>query len=443
VAEVDELSPQPPLRFEIEWEAPTSIAVAELDTTWCNLQIWVGDRCVTRVDSADSGVRQGVQTSAYPLAEWIARNWWSLTQELRPSIDPPSGWSWLAFARLPWLSRHNIRAAGDGMPWPDLTIVPEGSITTLRWLDGLGVAGQPIRFLESGIEHVSSAVVERALRRLVQQVIDRLDQAQLVTTLHKEWQATTGLDSDEVEFARAAAKLGLDPFDVPPSVASDLIDISLSVSGELLDEFLDSADPANLRSAARWLAAAREALAVSVPKRSTNPVVELRDHAPSVLDATPVYRRGYALARGIRRQFKLDPEAPFTIEDWVASQRVDLPPAGLQGLVHAMDDDRVGLALPLRTPQVSERFAQARALGLALTGGRSEYLLDPTRSDQMRLARAFAAELLAPAEGVDKLLREGSYPTEDNFEQIASMYGVSPLLIRHQYDNQVHTAYFI
>jgi len=64
-------------------------------------------------------------------------------------------------------------------------------------------------------------------------------------------------------------------------------------------------------------------------------------------------------------------------------------------------------------------------------------LLDPTSSDFAGTVRAFAAELLAPAEGLRQYFSRSSGASAEAFESLGNYYGVSPLLVQHQYENQV------
>ena len=86
-------------------------------------------------------------------------------------------------------------------------------------------------------------------------------------------------------------------------------------------------------------------------------------------------------------------------------------------------------------------FAQARALGWALAQPTEDaFLLLATRGGKEKIARAFAAELLAPANGIRELLLAFRNNDDVAFESVADHFGVSPLLIHHQYDNQVADA---
>ena len=50
---------------------------------------------------------------------------------------------------------------------------------------------------------------------------------------------------------------------------------------------------------------------------------------------------------------------------------------------------------------------------------------------------AFAAELLAPADGIRRILNELDSSDDSALEAVARHFEVSPLLVRYQYDNQL------
>jgi len=89
----------------------------------------------------------------------------------------------------------------------------------------------------------------------------------------------------------------------------------------------------------------------------------------------------------------------------------------------------------------NQRFAQARALWHFVFGVPSQsFLLTPAHTDRQRVERAFAAELLAPAEGIRERLQSDEVEfTFEDVEAIARDFGVSPMVIRHQIENQIFT----
>lgn len=134
-------------------------------------------------------------------------------------------------------TRHNFRGASGGMPWPDLTVVPEGAVSRVVWQGGPGAGKQPIRFIGAGKVYVDSRQIMNELGRFVTQVVDRLDESGVPSPLAKEWHALRELDDEEAAFASAAACLGLDPFDMTDRTTNELVALAELLDQPLLDEF--------------------------------------------------------------------------------------------------------------------------------------------------------------------------------------------------------------
>lgn len=427
------------LRLAAEWSEPAGVDSTDLAATWCRLAVWIGGECTTVVRDEANALRDGVHGSAYPLAEWIAYNWWPLTVSQRPSAYDATRWSWHLLPEEDWLRHHNLRAANEGQSWPDLTLVREGAVFCALWSADSADASGPVRFLTSGKAFLPAAQVIEALRGFVNVVLARLaDHGLDDTTLAREWQRVQAsqADPDEASFCLAAARLGLDPFDVPEGVAEDLPVVADAVDGHLLDDFLDSADPDHLAGALAWLQGAR----AGVPAGRTPPLADLRsvlrDLGP--LDPEKPWAGGYDSARALRDSLSAAPTDPFNPSAWVSVGQRQAEPYGLRGYGATTSDDSCALLVPRALGTVAKRFAAARALGRALfqpVG--SEFLLTSTATVHEQAARAFAAELLAPASGIHEMLEALGSGTDGAYDAVARRYGVLPLVVRHQAGNQL------
>ena len=84
------------------------------------------------------------------------------------------------------------------------------------------------------------------------------------------------------------------------------------------------------------------------------------------------------------------------------------------------------------------REAIERALGRVLARPEQRsFILSAARGHDERVANAFAAELLAPAEGIREMLTVLGKQDDSTLEAVARRFRVSPLLVRHQFDNQL------
>lgn len=411
----------------------------DLRATWCRLQVWVDGRCTTSVRGREGGPRDEVHGAAYPLAEWIVFNWWSLVAEQRPAAVEDAAWSWRHLPDQAWLRRHNMRAANEGQAWPDLTMVREGDVFAAVWEADEATTGAPVQFLTSGKAFVRASTVVEGLRAFVHKVIGRLaDQGVHDTPLAKEWQRLQKSEADggESAFCLAVARLGLDPYDTVDDIADRLPMLAAELGEGLLGDFLDSADPAHLQGALDWLTGARDGL----PAPRTAPLLELRSALTDQdqVDGERAWLAGYEAAKAVRRQQSLAATVPVDALTWVTVAHRQADPHGLSGYGATRQDDRCILLVPQGLGRGARQFTAARALGRALFQPlESEFLLTSTRATHERVARAFAAELLAPAAGIDEMLNALQLRDDAAYDAVADRYGVSPLVVKLQAHNQL------
>jgi hypothetical protein len=423
----------------IEWVDAPGVSTPELASTWARYEIWVGDRCVTQVEEKDGTFRRSVYGSLYPLAEWIAANWWVLGHDIRPSAIESRYWTWPNVRAQPWLAQHNLRAAGDGMAWPNLTLVAEGDITRAVWVPDRDRALGPVRFASVGDAWARSADVTEGLARLVVHVQDRLAETGLPKTrLSEEWTAVANADDEEAAYCRIVARLGLDPYSVDDQTAADVVAVVDSLPVELVGDFFDNADPRALRRAAAWtLRGLDGATAVATKTRNTlQPLYEAAsaDSLDAPANAEWPWATGYRMARQVRKALELSSVDRFDISPWVGKTTSSRDSGGIQG-VAAVAQNRCGLV------QGDGRtgFGQARALGRVLARpAQHSFILSAARGHDERVAGAFAAELLAPADGIRQALAAlGGRLDDAALDAVARRFGVSPLVIWHQYENQL------
>jgi hypothetical protein len=433
-------------RFDFDWEPGEGVQSPELAETWARLSVWVDDRCVTHVEDVENGSsRRSIYAAMYPLAEWIAFNWWQLRANVRPAAIGSE-----LFSRLdtPWLRRsirtHNLRAAGDGYVWPNLTVLPEGPATRLVWHpDNQLRAGAPIRYLGAGEALVDSFSIERAFADFVEAVMTRLRERGIDgLPLQEEWDAVTSASQDEVEFCLAAARLGLDPYSLPSGVADALQEADAVLDDDLLNDFLEAVVPSRIVDALDWVS--RGDLAIS--QSSSGPSETLRALRGANLlrsDKAMPWDRGWEQADAVRDFLGLAPTDRFDTSDSFRVIRRASEETHLQALGGLTPDGGGALVIGRKYKPRDQRFGQARALWNVL---RSEtprrFLLTSSSSFRPRVERAFAAELLAPAAGLRELVarEDGAVVTTAELEDAADHFAVSPFLVRHQVENQLAMA---
>ena len=415
------------VRFRFGWVDAGPSPDILTQHTMATLSIEAGGTTVTSVlDRGNRLYTDEVVVPLFSVAEWFITNWWHLWYEIE---DTGSG------QRPEFESRHNLAFAGDGFVLPRLTMSPASGRMQLRW-----AAYKPqharIEFVDGGSERVTRAELESELRNLIDAVIKRLhgrpDTAPAANSLARDWHAVNSLDADEIEFSRAAALLGLDPFDVQDDVADGIVTFWARTEPSLREDALATASEyAQLPWLAAWFDGVLQALEAEEHGKDWADVRRALPPAPLGLEP---WMRGYTLARTTRDRlganggrFDFSPSGPMAIP-----HRPSQPPSTrIHGLVAAATP----ACVTVPRGQTGTRFLIARALGEFLgrsTPGAS--LLSSLSTDQQAQSRAFAAEFLAPAETLRQRLA-GSDLEPERADDFAHEFGVSSQLIRHKVRN--------
>ncbi|MDJ0462501.1 hypothetical protein [Streptomyces sp. H27-C3] len=449
----------PNLSLSWKWQEPPTTAPGELAATWADLEMSIGSLppLTTVEDPAAGTVRPYTTGSLYPLAEWIAFNWWSLLDDARPGTQI----SQLRFAyrngvgdaRGSWWvrsRRHVLRAACDGFRWPDVLFVPEGSQTRVVWMpDGGPDPRRGTRFLARGNAVVGAASLAESLRGFVDAVVGRLTERDVSgTPLQEEWAAIRATGEAEAEFCRSAARLGLDPYTESAPYAEAIV----RAAGELPDvmglDFFNSVAPERITDQLQWIERAREVAGTAPSGRPVDAAVaELRDACADVRQAfydpdrlENPWQLGYELAHRVRAWAGVADTERFET-DTLLTYYTEQTPYIDRGLV-AYGSRNAGpgpvLVSSRRYTERPRRFLQARALCHFIFDNDDDFLIVASHTRRQHLARGFALEILAPAQGIATLLGQPSgLVTAEDVEQIAEDYGAGTIVVEHQLDNRV------
>jgi hypothetical protein len=430
--------------LEPEWLAVDGVNSPELAATWCRLSISVDGQVVTRVDDLIAHAsRSGIFCSAYPLAEWIATHWWPLRSHVRPAAllerAAASGRPG-ALREADSLASHDLRAAGDGFLWPRLLIVPQGARTLLTWMADEASRGGPIRYVSSGQAWTWPTDVQSSLAGLVAATIDRLHEMAVAgTLLQEEWQAIATADADEAAFCDAAAALGLDPYDVSESTADSINSIGAMLSPALASEFTTAADPARIHEDLDWITRGLKRISHK-PGAATAPLRRLRDLALHEDDDGPPWEIGWRQAQTVRRALRVVDTDPIELGEVFQHHYHETGDPSLQALASGLSG-HIAIVAGARTTKPGQRFVESRALWRDLHVMDRPYLLTTAATFEQRIERAFAAELLAPASGIAKLINgKSGVILANDLERIARRFKASPFVIGHQVENQLGLA---
>ena len=410
--------------LEYEWADVAQSPDEIVRRTMAKLQIRVNGNLVTAVkDREHKREREHVLVPLHHVAEWLVSNWHHLLYEPENSNGPQ---------RPGFESRHSLAFAGDGFILPPLTMAPTDGATVMRWAKSKPKFAE-IEFTRFGEERVPTDEMESVCSSLIEDVLGRMRQHNLpLETLEEAWQGVHELDEDERDFARAAALLGADPFDLDDELAGGIVEFWQGVPPSLREDSLGAVTNAeSLPAVRRWVERSLEVLDQHDERSvATSGWTALRD---SVLHSnSPIpWKRGYDLAQNFLREVvgesSCDPNA-LGAELEIPYRHMHAVSNRLQGVVAAGSPACVGTV----SSETSRRFLQARSIGAFLSspvGGPS--LLSTIATDFQAFTRAFAAEFLAPAEQLRSRMRGG----RTSVAALAREFRVSPLVISHQIQN--------
>jgi hypothetical protein len=413
------------LRFSVEWEDPRTAKGEELRATWCRLSIRVGETPVTRIlDERAQTVRDAVYCSAYPLAEWLAFNWWSLLNEAERTSSAGE--------------RHNVRFSREGFALPHLELFSEDSFVRVVWKPYRPSAA-PVRFLDEGFALLDSKTFTAEIQDFISKVVARLEsQGVSNVPLIDEWAAIRRTQGAKREFCETAGALGLDPYDLEDTKAEEILSVAKSLPVEMKREFFLAADANLLTQQARWIAKCLRQLGDYETKtKLAGKKGMYRTHSRS---STP-WQSGYDLARKCRKDFSLgNPTKPLSIEKLCGLKGENLP------IIRVGEERELEAVVKLADklgPQVATSKGRESSKGYLLARSLCEYLCSDAQesalltrigSDRQKRNRAFAAELLAPADGLRQLV-SGSRIARDEVTEVASDLGVSEWVVEYQVQN--------
>jgi hypothetical protein len=410
------------MRLSAEWQDPGVSASAELKATFCLLAIDIGGKMVSRFfDERYGRVHDRIAMPAYPVAQGLARAWWSLLAGRTGMI--------------------RLRRFRDGFAVPDIRFEPDGHYVEITAAP-FEYSNPPVTFTRGAHEQAAVDDLERDMAEFIEAVVEKLSDYRLRKTwLQDRWSLieTSLEDEDERFFCESAGALGIDPYLSDESQAQAIEAAAGYFDDEALLEFLASQRGQQPRSALAWLQAAEAQLG---DKAALPTITEIAGHLKA--DAVTVELRpsqswelGYRLAENCRRALELNPER--VLRD-VADVAALFGGTGFQvaaGRVHGIRAEVVVNSAPkiivadLPAPQ-SQTFAMMRAIGDFLAfrqEGRSP--VTDTCSYRQRIGRAFAAEMLAPAEIILQMERDGLAPDE-----IAAARNVSEVAITRHLENR-------
>lgn len=408
------------------------------DETSADLTIVVDGEILTENhDPFSRSVRKDIYVSIYPLACWIATNWWRLLFETL-EVGSDIGASMLS----DWRMSHELPAANAGYSWPTIMFATDQEFMTVwaeptrhreersvRYLNGL----DPYRRVETN--HFVAQ-----LRNVIETCIERLDARELRSSdLHRLWVCVREDEADEGAFLerRVEAELGFDP-ECAPEI---LVRSALGFRNKWGDDAFSELIPA-------FKAQVREC-------ESLSPVTTLLDwngpigtpDLPAVVrndndEPARPWERGCRDAKALRRAIGRENAAMdhSCLADLLGLSEADARAwAGPKGQPVASArpiTDRKMRYVPRKLHPLSQRFEKARLVADLIVTGSGEPPADArllvstdARTIRQQYQRAFAAELLCPLEGLLEFL-DNDY-SEDKRAAAADHFTVSSRVVEN------------
>ena len=429
----------PDIRFNFDWVDAEGVLGPELSATWASLEIVAGESVITRVfDRRVKTVRDFLHVPLYPFAEWIATNWWFLSNEFQNREKTSDR----EFRR-----RHSIKSGSDGYAYPDLRIFSSGSATRLDW-HPFNPQWARVEFLNQGSLCFDSSNLRQAFADLIDAVVQRLVEHSIEDTLlQKEWAAIldSNQDEDELRFCRTVAALGLDPYDLDRPKSDEIIQLAGEL-GELFDEVVQVVNPQMLLEQSSAIASTIEQSRNNRLTLNTLKGLNLNLSPRSTTSNFP-WRLGRDYARKLRVDLGLDGQPLPTMSELAAAlgedenlvdevtQPVQLlvktPMIG--GLIAVNDDQSTSFALR-HTNDQGRRFSFCRALSEVLAHPWSDALITDSHSERQQRNRAFAAEFLAPSFSLQQKVTS-QIVDEEEIDDLSQEFGVSWYVIKNQIEN--------
>jgi hypothetical protein len=398
--------------------------------TSAELVIIVDDVAVTRLlDMGSRTVTDRARVPLYPLAEWLAANWWRLHAEA-----PYEGGG---YPPLDWRLSHDLSAIGGGFVWPRLRFASDGQTIQATARAARNAPWEPVRHLND-LQPARAVTVQnfdRAVEELINLVLRRMNDlgvpAEPLASIWKDVVAERS-DTEVVEWRVWEARLGYDPEQAPErlmkQVASLFGTAGKSATAEVAP-LLNSPQPATI--------AQLEALARAPGVEADFPKHDIQMDFPSEIAPWDAGRRvAHLLRDSIGRSS--GPISDQMLNDVLgAKAALENTPAGDIPIalgVRAVNGTRATLHFRKRS-RTGMRFQAARFLAEALRAPLDDSWLPLTDrgTARQKFQRAFAAEFLAPINEIREA--QDWRRSSDGFEELADHYGVSPLTIRSHLAN--------
>ena len=419
------------LHIAADWRPGSYDDPAEAATA-AEVTVSVGMQSLSSVQDPDAAeVAFGARLPAIILAQGMARNWWRLLYEPQHVFERRQE------PDLRFEARHRLDSFTPGYVFPPIGIWSGGETVMV------GTFAADTRFHNKSflLPHrhpwsVARGPAEGALGAFITSVLERLQATMpAYAELKAEWDRIVHSthDAEERGWCTNAGRLGLDPYsgDTP-----DLSQLSAGMHEQLFADVCEAGNPTDINRTCDWVRATtarfRSISPISIRAFGGAPFRDLNQ--PGWMNG----RDGVTLLHE-RLRLPLDPkqalEGIFDGADQAAEYRANDSAAGeVEGVGRRTNGRELKTVVPARSV-LQQRFRMCRTAYLAWrAGSEGEFAATPADTWRQQASRAFAAELLAPAQ-----LLKGRYGktglNRHAVERLASEWLCPPQIIVHQAKN--------
>lgn len=270
-----------------------------------------------------------------------------------------------------------------------------------------------------------AAAEMRSCRRYDRPIQSKL--ARLEDTLSYEQEST---------FARTVGSLGESPYNLTDEWAQKVRDLIIEIPDEEARlEFCSAVLKDGIDAAETWtrseIAKQGERNAMPELRMLSN---DLRETA--VESGARPHRRGTNMAKKLRKRLSLAPDANIANVTKLAAifgaGEFQTSPAAPGALRAFQSQTNSAPTIVVQKESVADtKFVLARAIGDFLVYRSRTSCVADLYTDRQAVGRAFAAEFIAPAEGVVRMIEDDDL----SMKRVADHYGAPEEVIYHQYDN--------
>lgn len=388
------------------------------------------------LDLRANGLRERVDGTVLPLAEWLVRNWFVIfhSRHLPPDTLTPRR------AAYRWRRSHGLRFVGEGCALPDLQIYRSSeSCVDLAWRRDNADDGSPspVRFTaEDNSVSIPKDAVEQSLSAFVDLIVRRCElHASASPRTHElsaAWRDNRDNNSPHRRAKEFAARFD-EPWERIHASMRHLLSTP-TVDHPVAEVLADLSSADDVDGFERSVSRVSHALGAAKP--APKELRELRAQlTPS--DEPTAWRRGWNDARALRTKLGLS-------HDRAASPPAGLgvqPQGDLGGLTRANDavvawnGDSGAVVFAAGQSKFSERRNLWPVLFAGDPSAPAAYALSRSIWGVTSVANAFATELLAPVEHVRHELAGREQVLESEVDDISKSMRAPFHCVLHQIEN--------